>query len=244
MRKFPWSVAVGSLLFANIAHSQNVEVTLRRTDHADGGPALFHLAIPRPYFETIWGGNREALKGGPVRTITLRALYPSFAPEPGATHGEPRSDSVRIIIEAIEKRHGGRGDAGGFRLELDSRGVNRLTPIGESLGQGQFQRYLSVDRKTEAYSFKDTDGNTIYARCLLSGAVCRAWRTWKAEFRLDYLFSISLKEDFVAVDAGVVKLVSTFIGPQKRKVQNLPSNHAFESNPSPGSLARALHRER
>lgn len=208
--RYALSAFLGIFLAAS-ANAQDVAVTLQRSELANEGPVLFRLTIPRALFEQWGSTNEDALSGRPVRFVILRTLYPSFSPQSAPSQrGLPRADGLRIIIAPIGIRHGGRSDTGRFRLDLNLRGVNRLVPQGEPLGTAMVQRYLTVDGKTEAFSFRSEDGFTVYASCPLLLAFCRAWRTWKTDYGVDYSFGIGLRDQVVTIDRGVTDLLSTF----------------------------------
>lgn len=198
---------------------QQIAITLKRFEHAELGPGLFRLVIPRPYFERTWGHEPDSLQVCPRKYVILLVSYPAFAPLPAERHGFPSyTDNVRIIIELTNSASGGRLDAGRFRLSLDSHGVNRLVPDGPPTGPVPIQKYKSIDGKGDAYSFKDAEENTVYARCTITS--CQAWRTWKKDYILDYRFHNPA--NFVAVDEGVTRLVDKF------KPSSVPSEKWME----------------
>lgn len=205
-----------AVAWANTAHAQAVTVTLQRWIKATLDGQQFKLTIPRSLFE-VYTTSNKALAGEPVDYVILRVLYPTGAPEPvNSQLGIPNRQAIRIIIQPIGWREGGRDDTGQFRLGLNLRGVNRLIPQGEATGPARLQRYVTVDGKTEAYSFKTEDAFTVYGSCLLR--TCRAFRTWRGDYSVDYQFAIELRDSPIAVDEAVLALINTF-NPQSSNVR-------------------------
>lgn len=209
-RTLQWTLAFIAILGTVNVDAQTATVTLKRSELGNEGLEL-QLSIPKVYFEQWGSANDDALNGRHVPYVILRTLYPSFSPQPGASQrGVPRADGIRVIIEPIGRRDAGRADSGAFRLGLNLQGAHRLIAQGEPFGPQRVQRYLTADGKTEGYAFKSEDGFTVFASCALSLMFCRAWRTWKSDYRVDYLFGVGFRGELPYVDSGVIRLLDTF----------------------------------